>query len=423
MAGPMGLTVPVTGVTPGGLGGYSDQINADLALIETHNHTTGQGNLVPAAGLNINGNLSFNGNNLTSAGSIFVTNLSATNLIQSIAAAGFNITGIGTLSATSLSATSFTGNLSLAGGGIFETAASTSLILKGNAISTGVGVIIDNVTTAGSSGTLISVRTGGTEYFRVDGQGNMLWAGVLLQNFSLGTAILRSQVPATGVAWAIDNTNTLTGAGKILSLRNNGEQAYFDIGGGLTMVGSGTLQTTLASTPITVKGNGPVGGPALIVDNVAAVGSGNKMVSFRSNAGESAYITGSGGVSTATHFLSNGVAPTPAAFAAGWGTPAGPGIVGGDAAGILTFTSGTGALIAANTLLFNVTLSFGYTSASFVVMVSEAQVGTALAVAGTYYAVPVAANIFQVYCSAAVTPANATQYKFQYMTMGAGVAS
>jgi hypothetical protein len=53
----MGLEQPSIGADRGTWG---TKINADLAKVDAHNHTAGQGDAVPTAGLNINADLSFN---------------------------------------------------------------------------------------------------------------------------------------------------------------------------------------------------------------------------------------------------------------------------------------------------------------------------------------------------------------------------
>jgi hypothetical protein len=59
----MALTLPVVSQTPGPT--WASEINADLSLIDSHNHTSGNGALVPVAGLNINADLSLATNALT----------------------------------------------------------------------------------------------------------------------------------------------------------------------------------------------------------------------------------------------------------------------------------------------------------------------------------------------------------------------
>jgi hypothetical protein len=52
----MNLTLPVVSQTPGPT--WASEINADLAVIDAHNHTSGKGALVPVAGLDIDADLS-----------------------------------------------------------------------------------------------------------------------------------------------------------------------------------------------------------------------------------------------------------------------------------------------------------------------------------------------------------------------------
>jgi len=55
----MNLTLPVVSTTPGPL--WATEVNQSLTTIDQHNHTFGNGALVPTAGLNINADLEFNG--------------------------------------------------------------------------------------------------------------------------------------------------------------------------------------------------------------------------------------------------------------------------------------------------------------------------------------------------------------------------
>ena len=57
----MGLVIPTVGVDPGP--DWANNINASLGIVDQHNHTTGQGVPINPAGLNINSDLTFGGNN------------------------------------------------------------------------------------------------------------------------------------------------------------------------------------------------------------------------------------------------------------------------------------------------------------------------------------------------------------------------
>lgn len=68
----MNLTIPVPTVTSGPE--YAENISDNFTLIDTHNHTTGQGVKIPVDGLNINGTLSLNGNAITSCAGVTLNN-------------------------------------------------------------------------------------------------------------------------------------------------------------------------------------------------------------------------------------------------------------------------------------------------------------------------------------------------------------
>lgn len=68
----MNLTIPGVLSEPGP--DYAVEVNADLVLIGSHDHTTGKGVRVPVAGLNINADLPVNVNNLNNARSYRMNN-------------------------------------------------------------------------------------------------------------------------------------------------------------------------------------------------------------------------------------------------------------------------------------------------------------------------------------------------------------
>ena len=63
----MMLTEPIVGGTTGGTNAidYGPLLNQNFVILDSHNHTPGEGVQVPPAGININTNLSFQGNDLT----------------------------------------------------------------------------------------------------------------------------------------------------------------------------------------------------------------------------------------------------------------------------------------------------------------------------------------------------------------------
>lgn len=59
----MNMVLPAVGVTPGPT--WATQLNTAMNVVDDHDHTTGKGKKVPTAGLNINADLTFLGNNAT----------------------------------------------------------------------------------------------------------------------------------------------------------------------------------------------------------------------------------------------------------------------------------------------------------------------------------------------------------------------
>jgi hypothetical protein len=64
----MGLSLPTVSVTPGPA--WANNVNTAFGVVDSHNHTAGNGVPVPSAGININGDLSFNGYNATTFRSV-----------------------------------------------------------------------------------------------------------------------------------------------------------------------------------------------------------------------------------------------------------------------------------------------------------------------------------------------------------------
>ena len=59
----MNLNLPVVSTTPGPQ--WASNINSAFSLVDSHNHTSGNGVAIPSGGLNINADLPFNSNNAT----------------------------------------------------------------------------------------------------------------------------------------------------------------------------------------------------------------------------------------------------------------------------------------------------------------------------------------------------------------------
>lgn len=68
----MSLTVPITGVTVGP--NWANEINASFGIVDAHDHSTGKGVPVTPAGLNINSDLPFGGNNANTVRTVRFSN-------------------------------------------------------------------------------------------------------------------------------------------------------------------------------------------------------------------------------------------------------------------------------------------------------------------------------------------------------------
>ena len=64
----MGLVIPTIAVDSGLV--WEQSVNADLDILDGHNHSSGQGVQINPAGLNINSDLTFNDNNATALRSV-----------------------------------------------------------------------------------------------------------------------------------------------------------------------------------------------------------------------------------------------------------------------------------------------------------------------------------------------------------------
>jgi hypothetical protein len=127
-----------------------------------------------------------------------------------------------------------------------------------------------------------------------------------------------------------------------------------------------------------------------------------------------------------THPLAQGASPTVGAFNSNWGTISSTSVTGGDAAGLIAFTTsgGTQAPISAGVSLFTITLARAYApGTAYIVLVSPTGgFGALTPLAGTIYGVPGSGG-FTVYASASFTPINNTQYEFSFITIGTGATN
>lgn len=87
----MGLTLNVVGITQDPT--WSTNINGDWSIIDAHDHSVGKGAQVTPAGLNINSDLSFNFNNVTSVRSWRMQNQSAALSLPADINCGYFVSG------------------------------------------------------------------------------------------------------------------------------------------------------------------------------------------------------------------------------------------------------------------------------------------------------------------------------------------
>jgi len=87
----MGLTLNVVGITQDPI--WSNNINGDWSIIDAHDHSVGKGAQVTPAGLNINSDLSFNFNNVTSVRSWGMQNQSAALALSTDLNCGYFVNG------------------------------------------------------------------------------------------------------------------------------------------------------------------------------------------------------------------------------------------------------------------------------------------------------------------------------------------
>lgn len=124
------------------------------------------------------------------------------------------------------------GNFVSEGGGIFAARSSaTTVTISGNAPATAsVAVVTDNITTQ-TTGTILSIRTGGTEKLMVD------FSGSVVQSQANTSITLKGNRTAadTGADIALTGQATRT-AGKLVSFQNNGtEKSSVDFNGNVIL--------------------------------------------------------------------------------------------------------------------------------------------------------------------------------------------
>lgn len=366
----MGLTVPTPGVTPGPT--YATNISNDLVIIDAHNHTPGNGVLVPTAGLNINANLPFNGFGATGFNSCTGTACGiAVPFLGTFVADAGDVGGLTVRGPdTALAGANVDGGLLVGGAvmgdagyfetvnpanGVIESLPTTTLALKGNAAANGIGVSLDNVTplTAGS-------------------------------------------IVAFNVAGA--SKATINNAGKFLS-------------------NPGIYSTGITNTPGELLGTGTAGNTETILDGTVDVTGTGYITKFNALGTAELAVTGRG------HLIPLSTAPSAGVPNAGcYGTISAPSITGGDLSLRYNFTSGTAGSCPAFTALIRFTLNQAYANAAQTNCFASFQ-GIPTAGMGPLQCNWVSANQIDVYNVAALTTATTTLYSIAVVTVAAGAAN
>ncbi len=274
----MNLALPTVSQTLGPA--WATQLIAALGQIDSHNHTTGQGVAVPAAGINVNADLPFSGNNATSLRSARFTDQGA-----------------------ALTTPSDVGCLYLAGGNLFwnSGAGAAVQITSGGALAGTPGSI------AGLGSPAAVTYTSGNGTFRFTSNTNTNAA------VDVGPVTVRAQAAAangitiqspSGLAanYAVTLLGTLPAGQRALTIDNLGNLSTWNIDGSglvsnagvLTVVGAAAIA---ANTSATIKGNrSAADAGADVVSNGAVARTAGLIHDFQNNGASKAQIDYQGNV-------------------------------------------------------------------------------------------------------------------------------
>lgn len=205
--------------------------------------------------------------------------------------------------------------------GTFYTWGGSTATIRGNAADGGsaVGVVLNNNVALSTGGAkILSVRNNDTEKFYVDKDGSLVTSSGILGSIATGAPLIARSWATDGgsaVGVALDTGNTFSNsAAKLVSIRNGGsEKVYVDkdgkivtVGGSITIQGASQI---IANTMLPYGGNTPATISGAANDSGSAVGvilnnqntfstSGAKLVSFRNNGSENAFISWDGSFNT-----------------------------------------------------------------------------------------------------------------------------
>jgi hypothetical protein len=247
----MSLIVPGVGTEASPT--WATDLNSDLAILDQHNHSNGQGVQITPAGLNINSDLPINGNNLTLVNSVELNNLSsplagAAPHLTTIYASGGNLyyndaagnqikmTSSGSVNATSSGIASGTATASFSAGTlVVDSNTNTPAAIQGGPISIGNIVANSNFATLQAPNSLASNytltlppnnSTGGAAFLTYDASNNIgvgpaTTAGITGSNIASQTLTQGLRAPMTVGTTATAGNFALSASSGVIGLNGN----------------------------------------------------------------------------------------------------------------------------------------------------------------------------------------------------------
>ncbi len=263
----MSLVLPVPGQEPGP--NYAADQNASFTLVDQHNHTAGSGVSITPAGLNINTDLTFGGNNAVGLRSVRFTSqvspIATSSDLDCLSVSGVDlyyrdgngnsiqITAGGLVNATSSGISSGTATASFVGSVLVVNAASltpaniqgASLLLGNNTASSNYLTLSPPSAMASSFGLVLPSIPATTQFMTLDSAGNM---GA---NIPIAAGITTSNIAALTILGSNIAAQTITQ--DKLQLRATGSTVA--AGGYATSTATTTFTSTATSgSPATVTG-------------------------------------------------------------------------------------------------------------------------------------------------------------------------
>jgi len=232
----MSLVVPTVGVELGP--DWATDLNADLGILDQHNHSNGQGVQITPSGLNINADLNFNQNNLTAVKTVNFHNLS------------------GNLAGTSPNL----GCIYVAGGELVynDEAGNVVPITHSGSVNAGAGSI-----TGLPSGTASASFSAGTFVWQsaTNTPANMDNGSVILRNIVANSKGLTLNPPNSMAADYSLTLPSVPAQTNVMTLDNSGNMSsitYDQVGVNMTSTGANAIANTRTRSTGTTVGAGGV---------------------------------------------------------------------------------------------------------------------------------------------------------------------